>query len=210
MTFREFIKTKTFFLQVFYALCIVLAIILGFMYWLDFTTNHGEEITVPNLARMTTEQAEEKLDELELDYVILDSVDFRKDFPKYSVVEQDPVAGSKVKQDRKIYLKLNSGGFTSVKMPDLIEKTLRQAEPTLKAAGLEIGALEYVPYLGKDMVLKMKHNGKELKPGDKVMKSSKIDLVLGDGKVGFDDSEIENIDNQPPPVPEIAPEDDTE
>ena len=209
MTFREFIKTKTFFLQVFYALCILLAVILGFMYWLDFTTNHGQEITVPDLARMTTVQAEEKLDELELEYVVLDTVDFRKDFPKYSIVEQDPAAGSKVKQERKIYLILNSGGFTSVKMPDLIEKTLRQAEPSLKAVGLEIGKLEYVPYLGKDMVLKMKLDGKELKPGDKVMKSSKIDLVLGDGKVGFDDSEIERMANEQP-VPEIAPEDDTE
>lgn len=201
MTFREFIKTKTFFIQVFFALCILLGIMLIFMYWLDFTTNHGKEITVPNLARLSEEQAEEKLDELDLDYVILDSVDFRKDFPKFSVVEQDPVAGSKVKKDRKIYLKLNSSGYASVKMPDLIEKTLRQAEPSLKALGLEIGSKEYVPYLGKDMVLEMKLNGKKLKPGDKVMKSSKIDLVLGDGKVGFDDSEIDNLDNAPAPPP---------
>lgn len=207
MTFREFIKTKTFFLQLFFAICILLGIMLGFMYWLDFTTNHGEEITVPNLAKLTTEQAEEKLDELDLDFVVLDTVDFKKDFPKYSIVEQDPIAGSKVKKDRKIYLKVNSPGFTSVKMPDLIEKTLRQAEPTLKAVGLEIGTLSYVPYLGKDMVLKMKLNGKELKPGDKVMKSSKIDLVLGDGKVGFDDSEIDSLANEPAPPPVPAGED---
>jgi beta-lactam-binding protein with PASTA domain len=210
MTFREFIKTKTFFLQVFYALCILLAIVLGFMYWLDFTTNHGEEITVPNLAKMTTEQAQEKLDELDLEYVVLDTVDFRKDFPKFSVVEQDPVAGAKVKKDRKIYLKVNSPGFTSVKMPDLIEKTLRQAEPTLKAVGLEIGTLSYVPYLRKDMVLKMKIDGKVINPGDKVLKSSKIDLVLGDGKVGFDDSEIDNLANEPAPQPVVPAEDDTE
>lgn len=208
MTFREFIKTKTFFIQVFFAICILLGIMLIFMYWLDFTTNHGEEITVPNLAKLSEEQAEEKLDELDLDYVILDSVDFRKDFPKFSVVEQDPVAGSKVKKDRKIYLKLNSSGYASVKMPDLIEKTLRQAEPSLKALGLEIGSKEYVPYLGKDMVLEMKLNGKKLKPGDKVMKSSKIDLVLGDGKVGFDESEIDSLANQQPPAPQPEPDDD--
>jgi beta-lactam-binding protein with PASTA domain len=159
---------------------------------------------------MTTEQAQEKLDELDLEYVVLDTVDFRKDFPKFSVVEQDPVAGAKVKKDRKIYLKVNSPGFTSVKMPDLIEKTLRQAEPTLKAVGLEIGTLSYVPYLGKDMVLKMKIDGKVINPGDKVLKSSKIDLVLGDGKVGFDDSEIDNLANEPAPQPVVPAEDDTE
>ena len=208
MTFREFIKTRTFFLQLLYAVLIIVAIVLGFMYWLDFTTNHGQEITVPNLARLTEAQAEEKLDDLDLDYIILDSVDYRKDFPKYSVVEQEPVAGSKVKKDRKIYIKLNSAGFTSVRMPDLIEKTLRQAEPTLKAIGLEIGTLTYVPYLGKDMVLKLKLNGKEIKPGDKVLKSSKIDIVLGDGKVGFDDTEIDSLANAPAPAP--SPSDDTE
>jgi len=35
------------------------------------------------------------------------------------------------------------------------------------------------------MVLEMRLNGKKLKPGDKVFKSSKIDLVLGDGKCWF-------------------------
>jgi len=201
MTFREYLKTKSFFTQIVLMLCIVAAIMLGFMYWLDFTTNHGQEITVPNLARLTEDQAEEKLDELNLDYVILDSVDYRPGYPKFSVVEQEPVAGSKVKKDRKIYLKLNSSGYSSVKMPDLIEKTLRQAEPTLKAMGLEIGTLTYVPYLGKDMVLKMKLNGKELKPGQKVLKSSKIDLVLGDGKVGFDETQIDSTKTAPVPAP---------
>ncbi len=201
MTFREYIKTKSFFTQLLLAVCIMFGIMLIFMYWLDFTTNHGQEITVPNLARLSEEQAEDKLDELDLDYQVLDSVDFHKDFPKFSVVEQDPAPGAKVKKNRKIYLKLNSSGFASIKMPDLIEKTLRQAEPTLTALGLEIGSKEYVPYLGKDMVLQMKLNGKKLKPGDKVMKSSKIDLVLGDGKVGFDDSQIDSLANPKPEPP---------
>jgi beta-lactam-binding protein with PASTA domain len=201
MTFREYLKTKSFFTQIVLMLCIVAAIMLGFMYWLDFTTNHGQEITVPDLARLTENQAEEKLDELNLDYVILDSVDYRPGYPKFSVVEQEPVAGSKVKKDRKIYLKLNASGYSSVKMPDLIEKTLRQAEPTLKAIGLEIGTLTYVPYLGKDMVLKMKLDGKEIKPGQKVLKSSRIDLVLGDGKVGFDETQIDSAATAPVPAP---------
>jgi beta-lactam-binding protein with PASTA domain len=204
MTFREYLKSRTFFIQIVIALCIILAIVLMFMYWLDFTTNHGQEITVPNLARMSEAQAEEALDDLDLDYIILDSVDFRKDFPKFSIVEQDPEAGAKVKKDRKIYLKLNSSGYASVKVPDLIEKTLRQAEPTLKALGLEIGTLSYVPYLGKDMVLEMKLNGKKLKPGEKILKSSKIDLILGDGKVGFDDTQLDTL--APPPVAEPTEE----
>lgn len=187
MTLREYLTSKVFFLQILVALCIVAAIVIGFMYWLTYTTNHGEEIAVPDLRKMTEEQVSEKLDNLNLDYIILDTVDFKKDFPKFSVVAQEPLPGEKVKENRKIYLKLNASGFSSVKMPDLIEKTYRQAKPTLEAVGLEVGSLTYVPYLGKDMVLEMRLDGKKLAPGDKVMKSSKIDLVLGDGKVGFEE-----------------------
>ena len=39
--------------------------------------------------------------------------------------------------------------------------------------------------MAKDVVLEMKQGGKQLKAGDKVLKASKIDLVLGDGKTGF-------------------------
>jgi beta-lactam-binding protein with PASTA domain len=80
-----------------------------------------------------------------------------------------------------------------VVVPDLVEKTYRQALPTLNAVGLQEGSITYKPYLGKDMVLEMYSNGKKLKAGDKVLKSSKIDLVLGDGNVVFDDSELDTL-----------------
>jgi hypothetical protein len=47
----------------------------------------------------------------------------------------------------------------------------------------------------------MRWNGKKLNPGDKVFKSSKIDLVLGDGEVGFNETEMDSI-----PVTEEIPE----
>jgi hypothetical protein len=34
----------------------------------DLLTDHGNEITVPNLSKLTEEQVEEKLDELDLMY----------------------------------------------------------------------------------------------------------------------------------------------
>jgi succinyl-CoA synthetase beta subunit len=61
--------------------------------------------------------------------------------------------------------------------------------PTLKALGLEEGTVTYVPNLGKDMVLEMRFKGRNLKVGDRVLKSSKIDLVLGDGKMSYQEEE---------------------
>lgn len=189
----DYLKSRVFLGQVFIAFLILAVFGYLFMHWLTFTTDHGKEIMVPDLSKLNEEQVEEKLDAIDLNYVLLDSVDYNPTYPKHTVVEQDPLAGAKVKKDRKIYIKINSSGFTLVRMPNLIEKTYRQAVPTLKALGLEEGEITYKPYLGKDMVLEMHCNGKKLNPGDKIFKSSKIDLVLGDGNVGFDETELDSL-----------------
>jgi beta-lactam-binding protein with PASTA domain len=187
MSLRKYLTSRVFLVQVFLAVLIIAVLGFLFMHWLTFTTDHGNEITVPNLSKLTEEQVEEKLDELDLDYVLLDSVNYKSDYPKFSVVQQDPLPGAKVKVGRKVYIKINSSGFSSVKIPDLINKTYREAVPTLKALGLEEGTITYVPNLGKDMVLEMRFKGRNIKPGDKVLKSSKIDLVLGDGKASYEE-----------------------
>lgn len=198
MSLGKYLSSRVFFVQILIVLAIIFVLGFLFMHWLTFTTDHGNEITVPDLSKLSEEQVEEKLDDLNLDYVLLDSVDYKKDYPKHSVVEQDPIAGEKVKENRKIYIKINSSGFTLIRMPNLVEKTYRQAVPTLKSLGLEEGEITYKPYLGKDMVLEMRYNGKKLNPGDKIFKSSKIDLVLGDGKIGFDEAELDSLDTNIP------------
>ncbi len=202
MTLRKFLTSRVFFVQVLLAFLIVAVLVFLFIHWLTFTTDHGNEITVPDLSKLTEEQVEEKLDDLDLNYVLLDSVDYNSDYPKYSVVQQDPMPGAKVKVGRKVYIKINSSGFSSVKIPDLIEKTYREAVPTLRALGLEEGTITYIPNLGKDMVLEMRCRGLNIKPGDKVLKGSKIDLVLGDGNESYEeeilkDSTASPIDKMP-------------
>lgn len=201
MSLRKYLTSRVFFGQFLAALAIIAVLGYLFMHWLTFTTDHGHEIAVPNLSKLTEEQVEDKLDELDLDYVLLDSVDFRGDYPAFTVVEQDPLPGTKVKVGRKVYIKINASGYSSVKLPDLIDKTYREAVPTLKAIGLEEGTITYEPSLGKDMVLAMRYKGRNLKPGERVMKSSKIDLVLGDGKMSYEE-EVQ-IDSTATPEEEI-------
>ncbi len=203
MAIRNYLRSRVFLYQILAAIAILAILSYILMHWITYKTNHGEEIAVPDLRKLTEEQVEEKLSNIDLDYKLLDTIDYEKDFPKFSVVTQDPKPGVKVKSGRKIYIKINSGGFTSVRVPDLIEKTYRQAVPTLMAVGLVEGKKTYKPYLGKDMVLEMWINGKKVKAGDKVSKSSVVDLVLGDGKIGFEESndlnpvptESENFDD---------------
>lgn len=201
MSLRKYLSSRVFFGQALIVLLILAVLGYLFMHWLTFTTDHGHEITVPNLAKLTQEQVETKLDELDLDYVLLDSVDYNSDYPKFSVVEQDPLPGAKVKVGRKVYIKINASGFSSVKIPDLIQKTYREAVPTLKSLGLEEGTITYIPNLGKDMVLEMRFKGRNLKVGDRVLKASKIDLVLGDGNESY----MEPTDSIATPAAETLP-----
>ncbi|WP_353083548.1 PASTA domain-containing protein [Flavobacterium sp.] len=206
MSLRKYLTSKVFVAQMLSALLVVAVIAFLFFHWITFVTNHGNEITVPNLARLNEEQVDEKLSELDLDYEIIDTVDYNPNYPKLTVAQQEPTAGSKVKGGRKIYIKINAATFKMVAVPDLIEKTYRQAVPTLKAVGLQEGTIKYIPYIGKDMVLEMWMNGKKIKPGIRVLKASRIDLVLGDGKVVFDDTELDTIPNNEMPTDTIPNE----
>ena len=192
MSVKEFLKSKVFFKQVAIALGIIVVVVFLVLQWLSIATDHGNVIPVPDLHKLTVAKATETLENIELEAVVLDTVDFNPDFPPFTIVEQDPLPKVTVKEDRKIYVKVNSGGYSTIAVPDLIQKTYRQAVPTLQSVGLQEGTKTYVPYLAKDVVLEMKQKGKKLKVGDKVMKASKIDLVLGDGKTGYQENDSIN------------------
>ena len=196
MSLKKFLTSKVFFKHLAIALGIVFVVVFLLLQWLSWTTNHGQKIPVPDLKKMNVEKATEALENIDLEAVVLDTIEFNAQFPPYTIVEQDPLPNVNVKENRKVYVKVNAGGYSTVKMPDLIQKSYRLAAPMLKSAGLEEGSKSYVPYLAKDVILEMKQNGKTLKAGDKVMKASKIDLVLGDGKTGYQDTDSTNVETQ--------------
>ena len=209
MSFFKFLFTKTFLKQLGYAVLVLFGLSLIILWWLRFSTNHGQKIEVPNLAKMTLEEAEEALDDLDLTYEIMDTTNYNPDFPYKTVIEQIPKAGKFVKEDRKIYLSINRSGYPMIEIPAVVGKTMRQAEPTLKAVGFEIGKINYRKYIAKDEVLELRFEGKKIEPGDKLQKTSVIDLVLGDGNGGLNREEIEEA-QEAQDVNSNANEDDDE
>lgn len=195
MTFIKFLFTKVFLKQLLIAVIVLLGLTFVTLFWLKSTTNHDQKIEVPSLAKMSLDVAEDKLDEIDLRFEILDSSNYNPDYPKYSVIEQIPKAGEFVKENRKIYLTLNRSGYVFLKIPEVVGKTRRQAEPTLLSMGFEIGKITYKPYIALDEVLEMSHKGKKLNPGDELQKTSVIDLVLGDGEGGLK-RQVENTEKE--------------
>lgn len=182
MSLIKFFTSKIFFKQV--LLGVVATVVLCFILlkWLNISTNHGDFETVPNLKGKSMDVAKIELEQNNLELKIQDSANFNPKYPRYSVIDQDPKAGDKVKENRKIYITLNPSGYRKMEVPELKERTFRQAKPTLEAIGFEVGKITYVDNIGRDIVLKMMHEGKEIKAGDLLPKTSKIDLTLGNGQ----------------------------
>lgn len=196
MTFFKFLFTKLFLRQIGYAVIVLIGLSFLILTWLRFSTHHGQQIEVPDLAKMNLEEAEEALSVLDLKYEIMDTTNYNPEFPYQTVIEQIPRAGKFVKENRKIYISINRSGYPMIEIPMVLGKTMRQAEPSLRAVGFEIGKIRYRKYIAKDELLEMSHEGKKIQPGEKLQKTSVIDLVLGDGKGGLNPEEVEAVQNE--------------
>ena len=181
MSLVKFLTSKAFFKQLALAIVAVLVLCFFALKWLNVTTNHGEFVTVPDLKGKSLETVKIELKDLDLAFELQDSANYNPNYPKYSVIEQNPKAGAQVKENRKIYLITNPSGYRKVAVPNILKRTYRQARPQLQALEFKIGEISYIDNIGKDVVLGMKHNGKTLKPGTMLPLTSTIDLVLGNG-----------------------------
>ncbi|MBU2927143.1 PASTA domain-containing protein [Winogradskyella psychrotolerans] len=182
MSFVKFLTSKVFFKQL--ALAVVALVVICFIAfkWLKVSTNHGEFVVVPDLKGKSLETVSIELKDHDLAMEIQDSANYNPKYPRYSVIEQNPVAGAHVKENRKIYLILNPSDYRKVEVPNILKRTFRQAKPQLEALEFEIGEITYKDAIGEG-VISMSHKGKPLAPGTLLPLTSKIDLVLGNGKL---------------------------
>lgn len=176
----DFLKSRVFWKHFLIALFLVVICIWGTLKYLSNYTKHGVTVKVPDVTGKSVAESEKILSDQNLRYVITDSV-FDSKKKKGAVLDQDPEPGMEVKENRTVYLTMNSHLPPQVKMPNLVDVSLRQAVALLETYGLETGKLTYVPDFAKNAVIKQIYKGKPVKPGEMIRKGSRIDLVLGDG-----------------------------
>ena len=157
------------------------SVVLGFFYlYLPWTTHHNQIVTVPDLVGMKQADLEAYLEARDLEYLVEDST-FNPDKPVLSVLSQYPQPGQKVKVGRKIFVTLNSRQPPLVKMPNLLNRSVTNAEGELESYGLKKGEIQYVADLQFNAVLQQLYRGKPITEGTQVPKGSRIDLVVGNG-----------------------------
>jgi beta-lactam-binding protein with PASTA domain len=196
MSIIQFVKSKLFFKQIFIAFVGLIVFVFVLKMLLKISTNHNQKIEVPNLSKLSIEEAALKLEDLDLDFIVIDSATYNPEYPKFSVIDQNPEAGEFVKQRRKIYLTLNPSRHRDVMIPNLNGRSKRQAISELRAIGFKVSQdFIYINDIGKDVVRGMRHNGKILNPNDKLEKNSIITLILGDGGASEEVVETDSIND---------------
>jgi beta-lactam-binding protein with PASTA domain len=178
------ISTRSFtdlFLQIGIIVAVIAVLFLGFFFvYLPYTTNHGQTITVPDVSKLSMDEMRNILNDRNLRYEVTDCT-FVAGAQPLTIIEQYPRANAKVKEDRKIYLKVTKRVAPMVAMPSLVDMIDRSAVRMLESMGLQEGERTYVPDVAKNSVLRQLYNGREIAAGTPIPKGSKIDLEIGDG-----------------------------
>jgi len=179
----RFFYSKTFFLHIFIMLVIFSALSFLVVKSLDAYTNHDQKISVPNLSKKSVSEARAILEKLNLRAKVIDSSIYKPNYPKKSVIGQNPTAGNFVKEDRMIYLNINAWGYRNIEIPRFYGKTKRKAISELMARGFVINPDdEFVSDIAYNIVRGIKYKGNSINAGDKLPKTSELTLVLGNGK----------------------------
>jgi eukaryotic-like serine/threonine-protein kinase len=170
-------------------------IIFLFLQTLNFWTNHGEYLRVPEVKGKTLAEATAFLEKQGFEIIIQDSI-YQDTMPPLVVLKQFPEPDATVKVNRTVYLTINRATAPLVDMPNLVGLSFRNAELELKAKGLKLGDTTYVPDIAKNAVKDQLLNGASLRPGTKVPMGSMIALVLGAG-IGSEEIPVPDLFGMP-------------
>ncbi len=219
---RRGVGRKTFYqrfpilVNIFLMLLLSLVIVMLVVYTLDRYTKHGESVEVPNVIGLSLEKGAEQLEKVHLKYEVVDSVYNEEGLPG-AIRDIVPVAGSKVKSERLVFLTINATSKPQLALPEVKDMSMRQAKATLVGIGFTTIMVKHVPgeYDNLTQCVEDK-NGTLLTPGTRIDYDTPVTLVVSSNSIDFPTDSLFSIDlNQDFSTPadttkEKAPENLTE
>lgn len=177
MSFKSFLKSKSFFINLGLIVASFFLILLLVFVSLKIYTRHGKEYIVPDISGKLMQEVEQMKEMAPFNVVIIDSI-YQEETPSGTILSQEPVANSKAKRGRKIYLTIASFSGDEVEMPLCIDMSLKLAVQTITDIGLRIGNINFVQGDIPNIVVAQQKNGKPIRQHTKVTRGEVIDLVV--------------------------------
>lgn len=136
------------------------------------------DTVVPSVIGNNLEVAQEKLNTAGLQ-IKISGEEFNENFFQNSVIKQDPLAGSKVKKQREIYVVVSKGGKSyTINIPDLRNKELKEAISIIRENGLTLGKVTYTNHFSipKESII-----AQVPEPGNVTTKDKIVNLLVSKG-----------------------------
>ena len=194
MKIWKFIKSNIYAKNILLFFLAVFILILCVKWYLDIYTHHGQAVIVPDVKGINVHEAAPFFENNSLRFEVVDSV-YNKNVKSGAIVETIPVAGTKVKKNRNIYITINAFSSQMGIVPEIKDQSQRQAVAKLNAIGFKDVRIKYILAAYKDLVHGLECNGKEIKPGERLPLDSKLTLLVSDGAESVNDEYIDTDDS---------------
>lgn len=166
------------------------AIIMATLVFLHIYTRQNKSVKVPQLKGLQLKEAEVLLKSKGLDFSVNDSIYDKNAIPG-AIIEQVPAGNSTTKEGRKVLLSIYSTNPPELKVPELKDYSLRQAEALLLSMGFTQLAIEEVPSEHDDLVEGIEYRGRKLGPEEKIPAGSPLTIIVGSKSL----QNLEELDN---------------
>lgn len=153
---------------------IAIALLLDFVIMPSYT-NYNEGITVPDVTKISLDEATSLLNDYGLRHEVLDRR-ANSAYPADFIIDQAPSAQQIVKPNRKIYLTVNTATTPQTVVPNVVNMSLRNAEIQLENHGLTVGTKSYESSRFRNTILRQ-----SVAAGDTVARSTVVNLAVSDG-----------------------------
>ena len=176
----SFLKSKIFYFHFVLSSLVTLVLFYLLLIFLGFYTLNSDEFELKNFQSFTIEELENEIELNSLEYVVLDSV-YTDSVPKGTVFTQDPQAGTFVKHGRKIYITVNCNSSQKFSIPDVYNKSEREATNQLKSH-FKLAYVKLSNYSSvSSVVTKLEVNDVEVFPNQQLIEGATITLYFGGG-----------------------------
>jgi eukaryotic-like serine/threonine-protein kinase len=138
-------------------------------------TKYSQGVTVPDVRKVSLDEAKELLTSNGLRVVISDRR-AHEAFPAEYVIDQSPTGASIVKPNRTVYLTISTSDRPMVTVPELVNLSLNNARIQLQNQGLRVGNVTFESSRFRNAVLRQ-----SIPNGAEVERGTVIDLVVSDG-----------------------------
>ena len=124
-------------------------------------TRYNKSVDVPQVKGLQLKEAKVLLKSQGLTFVVIDSLYDKNAIPG-AIIEQVPIANSRTKSGREVFLTIYSTNPPELAVPGLVDYSHRQAEALLISMGFEQLTIQEVPSEYKGLVKAIEYRGRRL------------------------------------------------